>query len=127
MADTPNFLQTIASKIQIDPLHPQDLFQTPAERQAALLKRTAREQADIARQYAEENPAAAKAASAGKMLLGVAVGTGLAAGLAALVGPKVDSAETRADAAKVGAASYAGAITLLYGGMAAVNAVRGKS
>lgn len=124
-ADKPNLLQALASKIHVDPLHPQDMFQTPGERQAALVRRTAAEQADIARQYQEEHPAAATAMSAGKVALGVAIGTGIAAGIAALAGPKIESSMTSTEAAKVGAASYVGAIGLMLGGAAAIKAVRG--
>lgn len=125
MPAKPNLLQALASKVHVDPLHPQDWFQTPAERQEALVRRTAAEQADIARQYQAEHPVVADAMSAGKMALGVAIGTGLAAGIAALAGPKIEPAVTRTEAAKVGAASYVGAIGLMLGGAAAIKAVRG--
>ena len=125
-ADKPNLLQALLPNVHVDPIHPQDWFQTPAERQAALVRRTVAEQADIARQYQAEHPVAADAMSAGKVALGIAVGTGIAAGIAALVGPKIEPAMTSTEAAKVGGASYVGAIGLMLGGAAAIKAVRGN-
>ena len=120
-----NVLQALFPNIHVDPIRPLDMFQSPAERQAALVRRTAATQADIARQYRDENPTVAKAMSVGKVALGVAVGTGIAAGIAALAGPKIEPSMTATEAAKVGAASYAGAIGLMFGGAAAIQAVRG--
>lgn len=123
-ADKPNFLQALLPNIHVDPIR----FQSPAERQEALVRRAAAEQADIARQIRQENPAVDKAMSAGKMALSVAVGTGIAAGIAALVGPKIEPAMTSTEAAKVGGASYVGAIGLMLGGAAAIKAVnKGKA
>lgn len=125
-ANKPNILQALLPNIHIDPIRPQDWVQTPAERQAALARRTAAEQADIMRQVRKENPAVDTAMSAGKMALGVAVGTGIAAGIAALAGPMIEPAVTRTEAAKVGGASYVATIGLMLGGAAAIKAVRGN-
>jgi hypothetical protein len=125
-ANKPNILQALLPNIHIDPIRPQDWVQTPAERQAALARRTAAEQADIVRQVRNENPAVDTAMSAGKVALGVAIGTGLAAGIAALAGPMIEPAVTRTEAAKVGGASYVATIGLMLGGAAAIKAVRGS-